>query len=191
MEIKRRDMKLTGFHDGCKSYFSKEINLGNSSGVASIIKFNNIKNPTTVHYNFKDATIVDNNYTWIQLALRNQNFYIKAMYDEKDNLIEIYVDVSRNNIFDDIENPMYEDLFLDVIVPNKGHIYNMDDVELIKAFREGVITKDEFKLSKVVCHNLINFLNKNHQELLDYFKNLKHELEYELKYKNENIRKVA
>ena len=102
MRIKRRDMKLSGFHDGCKKYYSKTITNGSLSGVISITKFFNVSKKTEVHYNFKDAVIVDNGYTWIQLAFKDQNFWIKAMYDEKDNLIEIYVDVSKCNHFDDI-----------------------------------------------------------------------------------------
>ena len=43
--------------------------------------------------NFKDEIIVDNGYTWIQIALEHNYFWIKAMYDDKDNLIEIYIDI--------------------------------------------------------------------------------------------------
>ena len=37
----------------------------------------------------------------------------------------------------------------------------MDDVELMKARTENIITEDEYKLSKVVCRNLIEYLNNN------------------------------
>ena len=180
MQIKKRDMKLTGTKDGYKRYFSKEKTIGKSNGVVSIIKFNKIDTPTEVHYNFKDETIIDTNYTWIQLAIKDSNFWIKAMFDENDKLIEIYIDVVRSMNFDDISNPKYEDLFLDIVIPNKGHIYQMDDVELMKALTEKTITEDEYKLSKIVCHNLIDYLNKHLKEFLEFINNLKRELEYEL-----------
>ena len=176
MQIKKRDMKLTGTKDGCKKYFSKEISVGNSKGVAGIINFFNVEKPTEVHYNFKDAVIIDDDYTWVQIAIKDANFWIKAMFDQNDKLIEIYIDVTKGNYFDDITNPSYEDFFLDIVIPNKGHIYQMDDVELMKAYRENIISEDEYKLSKIVCHNLIKYLDTHLKEFLDYINKLKNEL---------------
>lgn len=183
MQIKKRDMKLTGTKDGCKKYFSKEMNIGESVGVVSIIKFTNVDKPTEIHYNFKDEIIIDNDYTWLQIAIRNSNFWIKVMFDQNNKMVETYIDVTRNNNFDDITNPNYEDLFLDIIVPPKGHIYQMDDVELMKAFREGVITEGEYKLSKIVSHNLIKYLDNNLKEFLDFINKLRLDLERELEEK--------
>ena len=191
MEIKKRDMYLSGFHEGEKIYLSKEINFGGKTGVASIIKFGNVQDKTDIHYNFKDMTIVDSNYTWIQIALQNENFWVKAMYDENNNLIEIYVDVTRNNYFNDMNNPEYEDMFLDVIIPSKGHIYSMDEVELIKAYRENVISSYEYKKAKLVGKTLIKFFEKYQQQFLDLLTRLKYELEFEIEFKKEDVRKVA
>ena len=166
--------------DGSKYYYSKEIKFGQSEGVVSIIKFFNITKPTEVHYNFKDEKIIDNDYTWIQIAIKNANFWIKVMFDENDKIVETYIDVSRHNYFDDIKNPSYEDLFLDIVIPSKGHIYQMDDVELMKALTDKTITDNEYKLSKIVCRNLINYLNNNLSEFLNFINKLKKELESEL-----------
>lgn len=171
---------LTGFHEGSKEYFSKEISVGNLNGVASIIRFINIKDKTEVNYNFKHEIIVDNNYVWIQLAFKEENFWIKSMYNEKDNLVEVYIDVSKYNNFDDLYNPSYEDLFLDIVVPNKGHIYHMDDIELMKAYNEGLITKQDYDMAKKVCHKLEEFLENNREEFIKYLWRLKEELSYEL-----------
>ena len=187
MQIKKRDMKLTGTKDGCKNYFSKEITIGESNALVSIIKFCNVDKPIEVHYNFKDATIVNNDYTWIQIAVMNSNFWIKAMFDENDKMVETYIDVTRNNYYDDVTNPEYEDLFLDIVIPSKGHIYQMDDVELMKAYRENLITEEEYKLSKVVCRNLIKYLDNNLKEFLDYIHSLKKDLEKELSIKGKII----
>ena len=180
MQIKKRDMMLSGTKDGCKNYYAKEKTIGKSDAVVSIIKFSNIDEPTEIHYNFKDETIIDNDYTWVQVAVKDSNFWIKAMFDENDKMIETYIDVTRKNNFDDLGNPKYEDLFLDIIIPPKGHIYQMDDVELMKAFREGIISEDEYKLSKIVCHNLIKYLDSNLKEFLNFINKLKKELEDDL-----------
>ena len=187
MQIKKRDMKLTGTKDGCKKYFSKEKTFGQSTGVVSIIRFKKIDTPTEVHYNFKDETIIDSNYTWIQIAIKDSNFWVKAMFDSDNKPIETYIDVVRSIDFNDITNPVYEDLFLDIIIPNKGHIYQMDDVELMKAYREGVITEDEYKLSKIVCKNLIKYLDNNLKQFFEFIDNLKKELEDDIKTKGEDI----
>ncbi len=187
MKIKRRDMKLTDFYDDkCdKLYYSKEKQIGNMKTVVSILKWTNVKENLEVHYNFKDEIIVGNDYTWIQIAPFDNNFWIKSMYDEKDNLVEVYIDVTKGNYFDDITNPSYDDLFLDIVVPKKGHIYQMDDVELMKAYNENLISEDEYNMAKIVCKKLIQFLNEHHQDFLDYLKQLRLELSYEL-YNNVN-----
>ena len=182
MIIKNRDMKLTGVLDGkaIKKYFSKVKNIGDERAVVSILKWENVEERVEVHYNFKDEVIIDSNYTWIQIAPFLNNFWIKVMYDENDNLVEIYIDVTRKNYFDDITNPSYDDLFLDVVVPKKGHIYQMDDVELMKAYNEKLISEEEYKKAKIVCKNLKDFLNKHHQEFLNFIVKLKKELEADL-----------
>lgn len=182
MNIKKRDMMLSHINveKANKKYFSKEVSFENTKAIASIIKWFDVKEKVEVNYNFKHEIIIDNNYTWIQIAPINNNYWIKAMYDEKNELIEIYIDVTRNNDFTDISNPSYEDLFLDVIVPRKGHIYQMDDVELMKALSEGVITETEYNSAKTVCKKLISYLNEHHQEFLDLLINLKNELEQDL-----------
>ena len=186
MEIKRRDMYLTGFHEGEKEYFSKEIVYGNQKGIASLLKFQNVSDPTQVHYNFKDATIVDNGYTWVQIALENANFWIKAMYDENNNLIEIYVDVSKQNIFDDMSNPKYDDMFLDIVIPVKGNIYQMDEMDLMKAFRENLLSEYEYKKAKLVAKALVSYFEQNRQQLLDLLTRLKYELEFEKEFSKED-----
>ena len=182
MIIKKRDMMLTNLEEDKydKIYFSKLKNIGEMKAVVSILKWKNVKENVEVHYNFKDETIIANNYTWIQIAPFNNNFWIKAMYDDKDELIEIYIDVTRGNYFDNIVNPSYEDLFLDIVVPKKGHIYQMDDVELMKAYKEKIVSLEEYKMAKIVCKKIIQFLNENHQDFLDYIIHLKQELSNDL-----------
>lgn len=183
MEIKTRYMMLPNFlKDKChKQYFAKEKQIGNIKTVVSITKWLDVKENFEVHYNFKDETIIGDNYTWIQIAPFDHNFWIKAMYDDNDELVEIYIDVTRKNYFDDLLNPKYDDLFLDIVVPKKGHIYQMDDIELMRAYKEGIITSDDYNMAKIVCKKLITFLNDNHQEFLDYIEELKQELEVDLK----------
>ena len=182
MKIKTRDMKLTGVMEEAskKKFFSKTINIGDEKAVVGIIKWYDVLEKFEVHYNFKDEVIIDNNYTWIQIAPINNNYWIKAMYDDNDKLVEIYIDITRSNNFDDISNPHYEDLFLDVVVPRKGHIYQMDDVELMKAYNEGLVSEKEYKMAKVICKKLISYISDHHQEFLDFLWNLKNELEKEI-----------
>ena len=56
----------------------------------------------------------------------------------------------------------------------------MDDVELMKAYNENLISENDYKMAKIVCKKLIQFLNDHHQEFLDYLKQLRLELSYEL-----------
>lgn len=181
MKIKNRDMYLSNsYNNNNKVFFSKKVKIDGLNATVSIIKWKNIDKPLNIHYNFKDATIIDNNYTWIQLALEGEKFWFKVMYDEKNELIEAYIDVTRGNNFTNELNPEYDDMFLDIIVPKVGHIYQMDEVELMKAYTEGLISEKEFYESKNIAKCLIEYIDKNHVEFLEFFNNLRMELDYEI-----------
>ena len=38
------------------------------------------------------------------------------MYDDKDELIELYFDITNGNYFEELSNPYFYDLFLDIVV---------------------------------------------------------------------------
>ena len=105
-------------------------------GIASLI----LIQPLTVRNGDHDVTIVDKGISWLQIALRNQYVWITAMFDPQDRLLQIYFDITNGNCLEPMENPTFEDLYLDIVMEPDGSLYVLDRDELDAALQSGDIT---------------------------------------------------
>ena len=182
MEVKRKDMQHLGwFRILEKRYISKEIVIDNNPGVVSLNIWDKAKEPLIVSNSKYDVKIVDNGYRWIQIALKDKHFWLTAMYDDHNNLIELYFDITRKNYFDDISNPYFDDLFSDIVVTNDKQVLILDEDELDAALLEKVIDKDEYDMVKMTTKELYGYLLENKDYVIDlcnkYLEKLQRELE--------------
>lgn len=178
MEVKRKDMQHKDwFRIIKKQYISREIQIDNYHGVVSLNIWEQIAEPLFVNNSKYDVKILDNGYKWIQIALRDTHFWLTAMYDNQDKLIEIYFDITRENYFDDINNPCFDDLFSDIVITNDKQVYILDEDELEMALSENVITKEEYGRVKDTTKKLYSYLVNNMDYVIDicqkYFNELK------------------
>ena len=78
-------------------------------------------------------------------------------FDDKDNIIEWYFDISRSlGIEDGV--PYQDDLYLDVVVVPDGRIHILDEDELEEAYNKREISKDEYDMAFSVANMIINGL---------------------------------
>ena len=92
-----------------------------------------VTGPLTVHYHSRDVLIADAGYSWFQAAVPGARWWLTAMFDECDRLIQIYFDITGGSRFDDPENPTFEDMYLDIVVSADGSIEVVDRDELDEA----------------------------------------------------------
>lgn len=130
-------------------------------GVISLSVFKKITEPLVACNYFSDTLIVDNNYKWLQIALKDQHFWITAMFDKDDNFIQLYVDITKQNCFLEPDNPYFYDLYLDIVVTNNKKVYILDRDELDIALENNNISKDDYDLAISVCNFLYNYLIDN------------------------------
>ena len=105
-----------------KRVIKKQIafaNIEEREGVASLIKIEKVTQPLIKPCFGKDVTLADVGYYWLQIALKDENFWLTAMYNEKGEFVQYYFDVTRKNVIKG-ENSYFEDLYLDVIVHEGG-----------------------------------------------------------------------
>lgn len=112
-------------------------------GKISLLKIRKITAPHTVGCGETRAKIVDVGYSWLQIALEGQFFWITSMFDGTGRLIRIYVDMTDGNVTH-VEDPYFDDMYLDYVV-NKGRVFELDRDELDAAFREGAITPAQYE----------------------------------------------
>ncbi len=130
--------------------------------------------PLIIKYPYGDIKILDNNYKWLEFAPRNSNYWLTVMFDENDNLIESYFDITKDNVID-IDNPYFIDIFLDVVIRKDKKIYLLDENEINDALKNNIITELEYKNSFDTANEIISYYNKNKDEFYNkiyYYFNL-------------------
>ena len=151
-------------------------------GYVNYVKLENIKEPLIVNNGNYNVCIKDNKYFWIEVYPDKGNYVITIMFDDKDNLIEWYFDVSKKV---GIENkmPYEDDLYLDMVITKDKEKIILDENELIDAYNRKEITKEDLDNAYKTIEYLENKYYNNFSEL----KNL---TDYLLKMKDNYICKI-
>ena len=89
------------------------------------------------------------------------------MYDNNDELVEIYFDITASNHFEDLDNPYFYDLFTDIVITNDGDVHIVDEDELDKAMEEKVISSEQYNLAKYTTKKLFDYI-VNKKSIIDY-----------------------
>lgn len=148
-------------------YLQEEIETNYFRGYACYIKTKNVKKPLIVYNGKTNICIKDENYKWIEVSPKNEKYVITIMFDNHNNLIEWYFDISKNV---DVENgiPFEDDLYLDMIITPTGEKIVIDENELLDAFRVGNITREDVDQAYQTLNYLENKYVNNLGELIKF-----------------------
>lgn len=173
-----------------KKYMSKEnwkriikreisympLNHNDFQGEAFLIKVKEVREPLYRKYNKQNIKLIDNGYYWLQLGLKDKNYWVTAMYNNKKQLIQYYIDITKENIIKTDGKSYFYDLFLDLVKLNNGEIYLLDEDELLSALNNKLIDKCTFDLAYKEAEKIKEQLEKNNFEPIkicdEYFKKL-------------------
>lgn len=173
MEVKRKYMRRDDWQRVLKKDYKylKEIDY-----TAGLIHFLEIENDLTIKYPYGEKVIVKKDYKWLEVAFRNKNYFATSMFNENDELLEIYFDINKGNHFDEDDNPYFDDMFLDVVLDNSGLIYELDFDELDEALNEEIINLKEYVEAIQDKDELVNYLKENKEEVFKFFNSLYHKM---------------
>ena len=131
----------------------KRIDKDYFNGYVCNIKFDKVDKPIIVKVQDKDYFIKNDNYTWYELYQDNSNYALTIMYDENNELIQWYFDVSKKI---GVENgiPYEDDLYLDLVIGPNGESSVLDEDELKEALDNNVITKEDYDFAYEVLNKL-------------------------------------
>lgn len=153
-----KDMKRTSWQRILrKDYVASDCEICGVQAKKSLIIVREMTAPLVVHYDFADVRIVDEDYGWLQIALKDGFVWLTAMFDSFDRLVSLYFDITNGNRFDDPENPYFEDMYLDIVI-SCGEIRILDQDELDEALENGDITREEYNHAEQVCRELYEYL---------------------------------
>ena len=138
------------------------INKTEEEYCLTIKKINKIDQPFVVQEFGRNMVFIDDGYYIVEFTPLNQFYNARVFLDRNANIIGYYFDMSRENgLRDNI--PYYDDLYLDVVYfPDENNLIEvLDEDELLEAFNEGKISKEEYKLAKQVGAHVIEEIRNN------------------------------
>ena len=141
----------------------EEIKTDYFEGKICLLIMNEVSSPLAVDSPIGKVIIADNNYKNIIIAPKNKNWWLTVMYNDKNELIESYFDITRLNNFYNDDNPFFIDMKLDVCIPNGHEPIIMDEDDLKEVLYEEMITLDEYNIAYEVANKIITQY-KNHKE---------------------------
>ncbi|WP_212902680.1 DUF402 domain-containing protein [Clostridium polyendosporum] len=123
------------------------INDEEFNGYISLIYLDKVKEPLIKNIQGIDLILADKGYKWLQITPLNANYSLTTMFDNNDNIIEWYFDITKENGVTDQGMAYWDDLLLDLAVLPSGDIFLLDEDELYQALNNGDISTEEFDLA--------------------------------------------
>lgn len=120
-------------------------------GTAALLAIGRMETPFSVG----GTLLADEGWHWLELAPREEHWWLTSMFDPQGTLVESYFDITLENDFSDPQNPSFLDLFLDVAVPAGGKPVLLDEDELAAALLSGEITPAQAALARKTARRLI------------------------------------
>lgn len=164
-----RDMRRSDWHRILeRRYTVSPCSFQGMEGVVSLLEIQKVTNPLTVHYECGEVLIADVGYSWLQLAFKDRFFWATVMFDDKGEFMQGYFDITGGNTFEDMENPKFQDMYLDLVLLRDGGIQVLDRDELDEAFEKKEITEEQYRKTMEEGEKLHRFLQENKEELVRF-----------------------
>ena len=171
--MSRKDMRRTDWRRVTeRDYVCRPIEMGGRSGVAGLLTIRALTAPLTVAYPCGPVKIADTGYAWLQIALRDTRYWLTAMFDDQERLIQMYFDITDGNHFSDPDNPWFEDMYLDICAAPDGGLYVLDEDELEEALRQGAVSAEQYARAKTDCAALLQELRAHQNAYSDFCEKL-------------------
>ena len=165
-----RDMRRSDWHRILEREYSvNPCSFQGMEGVVSLLQIRKVTEPLMVPgENGEKVLIADAGYAWLQVAFKEQFFWATVMYDDKGNFMQGYFDITAGNDFEDVENPTFRDMYLDLVLLDDGRILVLDEDELEEAFKKSEITKEQYRKTVEEGEKLHRFLVENQKEFVKF-----------------------
>ena len=163
-----RDMRRSDWHRILeREYKASPCTFQGMEGVVSLLQIKKVTEPLLVSgENGEKVLIADEGYAWLQVAFREQCFWATVMFDSSGNFLQGYFDITAGNSFEDMDNPRFRDMYLDLVLLDDGRILVLDKDELDEAWKQKEITQEEYKETVKAGEELYLFLQKSGKEFL-------------------------
>ena len=128
-------------------------------GAVGLIKINEIDKPATKVYDTIPVKIIDNGYYWLQIGPENQNYWITIMYNELEEIVQYYFDITDSNTILDNGESWFDDLMLDIVMLPSGKRFLLDEDELSQALSDQIITREQYDKAYLTVNKIMGELD--------------------------------
>lgn len=118
--------------------------------------------------------VMDDGYYIFEVIPKNENYAMRLFLNEKKEPLEYYFDICKNSRIDAVTKvPCYDDLYLDITYLD-GYINILDENELIEAYQDGDVSKEDYEIVYKMKDRLLEEINNKTNEMMnvDYMKYL-------------------
>lgn len=130
-------------------------------GAAGLIKINEIDKPAIKVYDSIQVKIIDNGYYWLQIGPKNQYYWITVMYNEVEEIVQYYFDITDSNTILDNGESWFYDLMLDVVMLPNGKLFLLDEDELEHALSDHIITREQYDKAYLTANKIMDEIDGN------------------------------
>ena len=165
-----RDMRRSDWHRILeREYNVRPCSFFDMEGVVSLLQIRKVTEPLLVSgENGEKVLIADAGYSWLQVAFKEQFFWATVMFDAKGRFLQGYFDITGGNTFEDMENPTFRDMYLDLVLLDGGRILVLDRDELDEALEQKEIMEEEYRQTVKEGEKLYRFLQENWKAFLQF-----------------------
>ena len=165
-----RDMRRSDWHRILeRNYTVSSCTFQGMEGIVSLLQIQKVTEPLMVSgENGEKVLIADKGFSWLQVAFREQFFWATVMFDNQGQFLQAYFDITAGNIFDDMENPKFRDMYLDLVLLEDGRILVLDRDELDEAMEQKEITEEEYQQTVKAGEELYLFLKEKGESFLEF-----------------------
>lgn len=125
------------------------------TGYMTLYTIYNLKEPLWKTYGNHTYRIADRGYSWLQYYPKDCHYIVTAMFDEREEIIQWYIDTCKIQGVTDQGVPWFDDLYLDVVVLRNGEVFLLDEDELDDAIHRHDITQKDYQLAVSTAKRLL------------------------------------
>ena len=151
-----------------RKYKASPCSFQGMEGVVSLLQIQKVTEPLKVHHEFGEVLIADAGYAWLQVAFKEQMFWATVMYSPEGEFLQGYFDITAWNHFDVMDNPTFQDMYLDLVLTSDREILVLDQDELEEALKKKEITEEQYEQTVKAGEELYRFLQENGEEFLRF-----------------------
>ncbi|MBP1999691.1 putative RNA-binding protein associated with RNAse of E/G family [Paenibacillus shirakamiensis] len=142
-----------------RNFTSKYVESEAFTGYITLYSIYALREPLWKTYGGHTFRIADKGYSWLQYYPKNSHYIVTAMFDDKKEIIEWYIDVCKNQGITDQGVPWFDDLYLDIVVLRNGEVFLLDQDELDDALHQRLITARDYEMASATTRDVLHAID--------------------------------